>query len=144
MKQPDIIKIAALSMDAAGRLLIVKPVNKPVWISLGGKLEEGETEEKCLLREIKEEIGVSATSKPVYYCETPIEIAANTKDTTVIVKFYLVDVPAEFKVDGEELEEHKWISAKDYNSIKKGKFIQIGSGLEHYAIPKLIKDGILK
>lgn len=32
------------------------------WIGLGGKLEQGETPEACLLREIKEEVGLSLTS----------------------------------------------------------------------------------
>jgi 8-oxo-dGTP diphosphatase len=34
-------------------------VNEGKWIGVGGKLEEGETPEECLLREVREETGVS-------------------------------------------------------------------------------------
>lgn len=38
-----------------------KDANKDKWIGLGGKFEEGESPEDCLLREIKEEAGVTLT-----------------------------------------------------------------------------------
>lgn len=37
-------------------------LNKDKWIGVGGKFEEGETPEECLLREVKEETGLSLTS----------------------------------------------------------------------------------
>ena len=37
-------------------------VNKDKWIGVGGKFEEDETPEECLLREVKEETGVTLTS----------------------------------------------------------------------------------
>jgi 8-oxo-dGTP diphosphatase len=39
-------------------------LNKDKWIGVGGKFEEGETPEECLLREVKEETGLTLTS----YC----------------------------------------------------------------------------
>lgn len=39
-----------------------KDINKNKWIGLGGKFEPGESPEECLLREIKEEAGVTLTS----------------------------------------------------------------------------------
>lgn len=37
-------------------------INKDKWIGIGGKLEEGETPDQCLLREAKEEMGLTLTS----------------------------------------------------------------------------------
>lgn len=39
-----------------------KDVNKDKWIGVGGKFEEDESPEECLLREVKEETGVTLTS----------------------------------------------------------------------------------
>ncbi len=38
-----------------------KDINKNKWIGLGGKFEPGESPEECLVREIKEEAGVTLT-----------------------------------------------------------------------------------
>lgn len=39
-----------------------KDLNKDKWIGVGGKFEQGESPEECLLREVKEETGLTLTS----------------------------------------------------------------------------------
>ena len=38
-----------------------KDINKDKWIGIGGKLEENESPDECLLREAKEETGLTLT-----------------------------------------------------------------------------------
>ena len=40
----------------------VNDVNKDKWVGIGGKFEEGESPEDCLLREVKEEVGITLSS----------------------------------------------------------------------------------
>lgn len=44
------------------RVKKVNDQNHNKWIGVGGKFEEGETPEECLLREVKEETGLTLTS----------------------------------------------------------------------------------
>ncbi|MBQ7973122.1 MAG: 8-oxo-dGTP diphosphatase [Lachnospiraceae bacterium] len=39
-----------------------KDLNKDKWVGIGGHFEEGESPEECLLREVKEETGLTLTS----------------------------------------------------------------------------------
>lgn len=142
--KPDIIKIASLPLNENGQLLIVKPKRKSIWIPLGGKIEDGETDEQCLKREIREELNVEAKGNAIHFVDTPIEPAANEPEKSVMIRFYLLNVPENLQPDNDEIEEYRWISKADVEKIKKGLSIKIGSGLEFYAIPKLIKEGLLK
>lgn len=44
------------------RIKKINDVNHDKWIGVGGKFEEGESPEECLLREVKEETGLTLTS----------------------------------------------------------------------------------
>ena len=43
-------------------------VNKDKWIGIGGHFEEGESPEECLLREVKEETGLTLTGHCDFFC----------------------------------------------------------------------------
>lgn len=64
-----IMKMTTLCyIEKDGRYLMLhrtkkeKDINKGKWIGVGGHAEEGESPEDCLLREIKEETGLTLTS----------------------------------------------------------------------------------
>lgn len=59
---PTSARVAAgvLFRDAAGRVLLVKPVYKPGWDLPGGYVEPGEAPRSAAIREVAEELGLSA------------------------------------------------------------------------------------
>ena len=64
-----IMKMTTLCyIEKDGRYLMLhrtkkeKDINKGKWIGVGGHAEDGESPEDCLLREIKEETGLTLTS----------------------------------------------------------------------------------
>jgi 8-oxo-dGTP diphosphatase len=141
---PSITKAAALLLDAKGRVLVVKSKKKDVWMSLGGKPEPGETLEDCVRREVKEEIGLEVTSAELF-TESPIEPAAGNEQITVKLYFFMIQAKGDIRLNPEDnITEYKWISKQDFEEIKAGNGSKIGSGLEYYAIPKLIEAGLVK
>jgi ADP-ribose pyrophosphatase YjhB (NUDIX family) len=48
----------ALLVDESGRILLVEPSYKPVWEIPGGVIEKDESPKACVVREIKEELGL--------------------------------------------------------------------------------------
>lgn len=76
-----IVLVAACALvDADGRVLLAKrPQCKSLaglWEFPGGKVETGETPEKTLIRELKEELGIDVTAA----CLAPLTFASHTYD----------------------------------------------------------------
>ncbi|MDR7034349.1 8-oxo-dGTP diphosphatase [Mesorhizobium sp. BE184] len=71
---------ACALIDADGRVLIAqRPEGKQLaglWEFPGGKVEPGETPEECLIRELREEIGVETQTA----CLAPLTFASHSYD----------------------------------------------------------------
>ena len=81
---------SAALIDGDGRLLIQeRPPGKPfagLWEFPGGKVEEGETPEACLIRELNEELGIEVTQS----CLAPFVFASHAYDDFhLIMPLYL-------------------------------------------------------
>ena len=61
--------------------------NEGKWIGIGGKFQEGESPEECLLREVQEETGLTLTS----YCLRGIVTFAAAKWETEYMYLYTAD-----------------------------------------------------
>ncbi|MFC5055101.1 NUDIX hydrolase [Saccharothrix xinjiangensis] len=64
ISEPRIRCVGAIAYDTNGRLLLVRRRNPPgegLWSLPGGRVEPGETDETALMREVREETGLSVT-----------------------------------------------------------------------------------
>ena len=88
----NILLVAAAAMiDADGRVLICqRPQGKQLsglWEFPGGKVEEGETPEACLIRELDEELGVRVDAA----CLAPFVFASHAyEDFHLLMPLYLL------------------------------------------------------
>jgi 8-oxo-dGTP diphosphatase len=75
-----LLVVACALVDADGRVLIAqRPEGKQLaglWEFPGGKVEKGETPEECLIRELREELGIETQVA----CLAPLTFASHSYD----------------------------------------------------------------
>jgi len=79
----------------------------------GGKLEEGETNEKCLSRELAEEMGIEIEIKDTNYFMT---IEHNYPDFSIKMHSYIIVVPSRNFIMKEHIDA-KWLNANELESL---------------------------
>jgi 8-oxo-dGTP diphosphatase len=130
----DIHKVIAIVVQDNG-FLMVRKKGKEIWTNLGGKPEEGETEEEALLREIKEETGCHAH---IIRKLGDIVEKAIFDEGQVKLSFYEVKLHGQIECKDEELAEVKFLP-RDY----KQKGFKLPATIEEKVIPWCIKEGVL-
>ncbi|MGV3550449.1 (deoxy)nucleoside triphosphate pyrophosphohydrolase [Rhizobium sp.] len=109
-----IVLVAACALvDADRRVLIAqRPEGKPMaglWEFPGGKVEQGETPEETLIRELKEELGI-VTQAP---CLAPLTFASHAYDDFHLLMPLYICRRYEGIARGLEGQALKWVRAKD-------------------------------
>lgn len=115
---PRLLLVAACALiDADKRVLIAKrPEGKPMaglWEFPGGKVEDGETPEDTVIRELREELGIMVT-KP---CLAPLTFASHDYSDFHILLPLFVCRRWEGTPVALEFQEIKWVRAnrlRDY------------------------------
>ncbi|RCS22483.1 (deoxy)nucleoside triphosphate pyrophosphohydrolase [Phyllobacterium salinisoli] len=109
-----ILLVAACALvDADGRVLLAqRPEGKSLaglWEFPGGKVEQGETPEETLIRELKEEIGI--ITKPA--CLAPLTFASHSYDDFHLLMPLYICRRYEGIARGLEGQALKWVRPRD-------------------------------
>ena len=109
-----VVLVAACALiDADGRVLIAqRPAGKPMaglWEFPGGKIEAGERPEVCLIRELKEELGIDLKEE----CLAPLTFASHLyPDFHLLMPLYVCR-RWEGIVEPREAQKLKWVRPND-------------------------------
>ena len=106
---PLLLVVAAALVDADGRVLLARrPDGKAMaglWEFPGGKVNQGETPEAAIIRELKEELDIDVTES----CLAPFAFASHTyEEFHLLMPLYVCRV-WERQVRAREGQELKWV-----------------------------------
>jgi 8-oxo-dGTP diphosphatase len=107
-----LLVVACALIDADGRVLIAqRPEGKGMaglWEFPGGKIEAGERPEQCLIRELKEELGIEVKEA----CLAPLTFASFAYDDFHLLMPLYVCRRWEGLVQAHEHQALKWVKAQ--------------------------------
>ena len=113
MPPPAVIRIAAaIVTDAGGRLLLVRKAGTAAFMQPGGKPEPGESAAQALVRELREEIGVSLEPSAAVFLGVRTAVAANEPHCLVEAALFRVALAGDVAL-GAEIEELAWIDPRE-------------------------------
>ena len=127
-------RVAALIVKNK-KLLLVTGYDESIYWTPGGKIEQGESFEGCLKREVFEELRITITKAEKY---TSKEYFNPVLKTRQVSHYFLVEF--EGKVSpSKEISKIIWYS-KENLAKKQPKISEI---VEEEIIPQMIKEGLL-
>jgi 8-oxo-dGTP diphosphatase len=110
---PRLVLVAAAALvDEDGRILLTKrPPRKTMaglWEFPGGKLQDGETPETALIRELREELGITVLAQ----CLTPLTFASHSYDSFHLLMPLYLCRSWEGEIKPLEGQETAWVRAQ--------------------------------
>jgi 8-oxo-dGTP diphosphatase len=110
--------VGGVIRDAAGRLVLIKRRNEPgagLWSLPGGRIEAGETDEQALVREIREETGLSVTAGAMLGA-----VQRPGRDGAVIdIRDYLAVVTGGSLQAGDDAADARWVTQDEMRRMEK-------------------------
>jgi len=111
-KDPLLLVAAGAIIYKDRKILLQRRADNGKWVIHGGCLELGETVEETVMRELKEEIGITPTKLKLYKIfsgEDMHDICPNGDETYCVNIIFLCDeYEGELKQDDYEVTELKW------------------------------------
>jgi 8-oxo-dGTP diphosphatase len=104
--------VGAIVRDRAGRLLLIKRGHAPEagkWSLPGGRIEPGETDAQALVREMREETGLTVLPGPLLGAvERP-----GPGGTIIGIRDYAATVTGGTLAAGDDAADARWVAAAD-------------------------------
>lgn len=120
------------------KVLVSRSKGKDVFVQPGGKLENGETYEQALVRELSEEQGalVNPENFTPYGVYEAIAAGHESEQLELELHAYLVDYDGTLQ-PSSEIDENRWINSDTLGSLV------LGSIMEHDIVPRLVADNLI-
>jgi 8-oxo-dGTP pyrophosphatase MutT (NUDIX family) len=129
------IRKSSLLIIKDKKVLFTKEFGKDRYFTPGGKIEDGETEEDALVREVKEELGSGLDRASIKFVAEFEDMATLEKDTVLNLKFYTGKIIEEMK-PSTDIEELKWFGRND-------DWSKLGNIDKNKVMPWLVKGGLI-
>lgn len=111
--KPLVLVVACALLDKDNRILLAqRPEGKSLaglWEFPGGKLEQGETPEAALIRELREELGIEVKAD----CLSPLTFASHSYEKFHLLMPLYICRRFQGEVRGAEGQKLKWVYARD-------------------------------
>ena len=103
---------AAIITDPAGRTLLVRKRGTTAFQQAGGKIEQGESALKALVRELQEEVGLEVDLDATEYLGSFRAVASNEANTVIRAEIFAMTTDR-VMVPGDEIEQLLWIETDE-------------------------------
>lgn len=111
--KPLVLVVACALLDKDNRILLAqRPEGKSLaglWEFPGGKLEQGETPEAALIRELREELSIEVKAD----CLSPLTFASHSYEKFHLLMPLYICRRFQGEVRGAEGQKLKWVYARD-------------------------------
>ena len=106
---------SAVILNTNNELLLVRKKGSNYFQLTGGKIDPNETEIQTVIREIKEEIGLTVSMGELTYLGEHQKKAVNEIETIVHGSIFIVKIENVFTpIIANEIEEYVWLNKNNY------------------------------
>ncbi len=131
------IRKCALLLIRNKKLLLSREPDDKRFLTVGGKLEDGETDLQCLQRELMEETGTTAKEGTLKFLDEFVH--SDGPEKMIHIRAYTGELKSEPRIT-KDVEELKWFSRKDLEAAPVEIITEM---TKHAILPFLIEKGMI-